>query len=76
MANIAVELFESAVELGRMFTEVALQDPLSAILVATSVLLFAFTVGLGASLLVGAVLSALGGLIPENVGRPPPERGR
>ncbi|PSP90263.1 hypothetical protein BRC90_02145 [Halobacteriales archaeon QS_4_69_34] len=73
MANIAVELFESAIELGTMSIEVALRDPISAVLVATSTLLFAFTFGLGAYLFAGAALS---GLIPENIGRPPPERGR
>lgn len=71
MANIVVRLIGNFFDLGGMVTEVALRDPISALLVVTCVLLWTFAFGLGGYMTVGAVLSWFGGRLPTNGGQPP-----
>ncbi|WP_049999090.1 hypothetical protein [Halococcus sediminicola] len=73
MANIVVELFGNLVELTNIVTEVALGDPVSALLILSSTLVWLVAFGLFAYLAIGGLLS---GLIPDNFGRTPPQQGR
>lgn len=70
MANIAMRLVGNLFDLVGMVTDVALGDPISALLVATCVVLWTFTFGLGGYMTVGAVLSWFGGRLPS-AGQPP-----
>ena len=73
MANIVVELFGNLVELTNIVTEVALGDPVSALLILSSTLVWLVAFGLFAYLAIAGLLS---GLIPDNFGRTPPQQGR
>jgi hypothetical protein len=73
MANIAVELFGNLVELTSIVTDVALGDPVSALLILSSTVVWVVAFGLFGYLAVGGLLS---GLIPDNFGRTPPQQGR
>ena len=73
MANIVVELFGNLVELTNIVTGVALGDPVSALLILSSTLVWLVAFGLFAYLAIGGLLS---GVIPDNFGRTPPQQGR
>jgi hypothetical protein len=73
MANVVFELLGNLIELTGIVTDVALGDPLSALLVLSSTLIWLVAFGLFAYLAVGGLLS---GLIPEGIGRTPPQQGR
>jgi hypothetical protein len=73
MANVVFELLGNLVELTSIVTDVALGDPLSALLVLSSTVVWAVAFGLFAYLAIGGLLS---GLIPDNFGRTPPQQGR
>jgi hypothetical protein len=72
MANIVFQLLGNAAELVRLLSDVAVANPISAVLVALGVILFAFSFGLFGYLTAGAFLSTI---IPENIGRTPSQRG-
>lgn len=69
MVNPIAELLE----LLGYTTEVALNDPIAGLLILISNLIFAFTFLLFFGLAAGAVLDWI---IPENLGRAPPQRDR
>ena len=73
MANVVFELLGNIVELTNVVTSVALGDPLSALLILSSTLLWIVAFGLFAYLAIGGLLS---GLIPDEFGRTPPQQGR
>lgn len=73
MTNIVVRLLNNVVELTNRFAEVAFGvDPLSALLLVCGAIFVLLSVGVLGYLATGAVLS---GLIPENIGRRPPQQG-
>lgn len=73
MTNIVVRLLNNVVELTNRFAEVAIGvDPLSALLLVCGAIFVLLSVGVLGYLATGAVLS---GLIPENIGRRPPQQG-
>ena len=73
MANVVFELLGNIVELTNVVTSVALGDPLSALLILSSTLIWIVAFGLFAYLAIGGLLS---GLIPDSFGRTPPQQGR
>ena len=73
MANVVFELFGNLVELTNIVTDVALGDPVSALLILSSTVVWVVAFGLFAYLAVGGLLS---GLIPDGIGRTPPQQGR
>ncbi|MFC6731541.1 MULTISPECIES: hypothetical protein [unclassified Haladaptatus] len=72
MANIALELLNNVVELTMRFTDVALSDPLSALLLTMGALLTGFSVLVIGYLALGAVGDALVGDLTQG----PPQQGR
>lgn len=70
MANIVVENITAFV---RTFVEVAARDPLSAILVVTSVLIMTAAFGVFGYLTLGAIVSTI---VPDSIGRTPPQQDR
>jgi hypothetical protein len=72
MANIVWRLLGNIPELVDKFTEVALSDPLSAILLLFGAVFVLFAVGAFGYLAAGALVS---GIIPKNIGRTPPQQG-
>ena len=72
MANIAVRLLNNVFELVSDFTRIATGDPLSAILLLFGAVFVLFSVGVFGYLAAGALVS---GIIPENIGRRPPQKG-
>jgi hypothetical protein len=72
MANIAVRLFNNVFDLTGKFTEVALGDPLSAILLLFGAVFVLFAAAVLGSLAAGAFVS---GVMPESIGRTPPQQG-
>lgn len=73
MANVVFELLGNIVELTNIVTDVALGDPVSALLVLSSTVIWVVAFGLFAYLAVGGLVS---GLIPDNFGRTPPQQDR
>lgn len=72
MASAVNVLLNNIVELANLFTDAALSDPLSAILLLSGTVFVLFAVGVLGYLALGALLS---GLIPSNIGRTPPQQG-
>lgn len=72
MANIVFELLGNVADLTNIITDVALGDPLSALLVLSGTILWIISFGLFGYLTVGAILS---GIIPKGTGRTPPQQG-
>lgn len=72
MANIVTRLLGNVIDLSNTFTDVALSDPLSAILMASGTVFVLLSVGVFGYLVMGALFS---GFIPENIGRTPPQQG-
>lgn len=72
MANIVTRLLGNIPELVDKFSQVALGDPLSAILLLFGALFVLFAVAVFGYLAAGAFVS---GIIPENFGRTPPQQG-
>jgi hypothetical protein len=74
MANIITTLLGNVVELVETFVDVALQvDPLSTLLLAFGAIFVLFAGGLFGYLALGGLLSSL---IPDGIGRTPPQQGR
>ena len=71
MATIVEVLLDNVIELTNRFTDVALSDPLSAVLMASGTVFVVLSVGMLGYLATGAFFS---GLIPENIGRRPPQQ--
>ena len=72
MANIVFRLLGNVLDLADTFTDVAFSDPLSAVLMVSGAVFVLFSVGVLGYLATGALLS---GIIPENIGRTPPQQG-
>ncbi|WP_049903390.1 hypothetical protein [Halococcus agarilyticus] len=72
MANIAVRLFNNVFALANDFFEVATTDPLSAILLLFGAVFVLFAVAVLGYLAAGALVS---GIMPESIGRTPPQQG-
>jgi hypothetical protein len=73
MQLVAAQVFGNLIRLVGVFSEVALGDPLSAILLLFGAGITLFSTGLLAYLVAGAALSAIGGSA-GGIGRsPPPE---
>ena len=72
MASIISELFSNIIELTRLVTDVALSDPFAALLVFSSTVIWLVAFGLFGYLALGGLLSPL---IPESIGRTPPQQG-
>jgi hypothetical protein len=73
MANVVFELFGNLVELTGIVTDVALGDPVSALLILSSTVIWLVAFGLFAYLAVGGLFSAI---IPDGIGHTPPQQGR
>ncbi len=73
MANVVFELVGNLVELTNIVTDVALGDPVSALLILSSTVVWVVAFGLFAYLAIGGLLSEL---IPDGIGRTPPQQGR
>ena len=73
MTSLAVEFLNSVVEMFVNFGDIAMRDPLSAVLIAVGGLLFTVAFGVFALLTAGAVLD---GIIPDSIGREPPQQGQ
>lgn len=69
MASTDLQLIESLFELVRLTVEVALQGPISGVLVAASIVLWTIAFGFFGYLTIGAALSWISGLIPWNIDR-------
>lgn len=67
------ELLDNAIEIGPKFVDVALQDPLSAVLVVFGALFVGASVAAFGGLTVGAVVDLL---TPSGSGRSPPPEAR
>ncbi|WP_338727052.1 hypothetical protein [Haladaptatus sp. DJG-WS-42] len=72
MANIAVELLNNVVELTMRFTDVALSDPLSALLLTMGALLTGVSMLALGYLALGAVGDAMVGDVTQG----PPQQGQ
>ncbi len=72
MANILFQLLGNVVELTNIIIGVALGNPLSALLVLSGAILWVISFGFFGYLTAGAFLSTV---IPENIGRTPPQQG-
>lgn len=72
MANIVFQLLGNIVELTNIIIGVALTNPLSALLVLSGAVLWVISFGFFGYLTAGAFLSSI---IPESIGRTPPQRG-
>lgn len=72
MANVVFRLLGNVVELAGVLAQTASANPFSAILIAAGAVLLVFSFGLFGYLTAGALLS---GVIPENIGRTPPQQG-
>lgn len=70
--EVSGSLLGSAVELVRMFAEIATGDPVQALLLLVGALIIGFTSAVFGVLAVGGLLSGLGSLAPS--GRAPPRR--
>lgn len=73
MTNLAVEFLNSVVEMFVNFGDIAMRDPFSALLIAVGGLIFTVAFGAFAALTVGAVVD---GIIPDSIGREPPQQGQ
>jgi hypothetical protein len=73
MQSLVADLIDSIVAMPDAFTDVALHDPLSALLMALGTILFLVTFGVFGYLGLGAVADLF---TPETTGRSPPQAGR